>query len=172
MTDPLVIVKCPRDCSDQELESFRTLVLQGDEVIKRGLGERIRQAAFLTFAFHESRHVAVAGLKVPADGYRIGVFHKAGAAERSEPGDLEFGWAFVLADYRGRGLGRRVVTDTLGAAGSVGVFATTRSDNNAMRNLIEAQQLVQAGQPYRSTRGDYELVLFSRSPSASSAAPD
>jgi GNAT superfamily N-acetyltransferase len=168
--DPLVILKRPRDCSDQELEGYAALVLRGDEVIKQGLGERIRQAAVLTFAFQESRLVGVAALKTPADGYRTGVFRKAGAAERSKAGDLELGWVFVLADYRGRGVARRVVTNTLDAADGAGVFATTRSENDAMRTLLEAQQLVRAGQPYRSTRGDYELILFSRSASAPSAA--
>lgn len=161
MTDTLVILKVPADCSDQELERFEGLVRQGGEVQLGGLSGRIREAAALTFAMHEDRLVAVAALKKPTDGYRVGVFQKAGVAPL-DSGHLELGWVFVLPDCRGRGLARRVVADTLVTSGPSGVFATTRSDNHAMRKVLEREHFVRMGQPYKSVRGVYELSLFIR----------
>lgn len=138
VTDPAIVLKHPSECSDQELESYTALVLQGGEVVVQGLRGRIRQAAVLAFAFHESRLVAVTALKVPTEGYRLGVFRKAGVA-LSAAGALELGWVFVVAGCRGRGLAGRIVTDTLSPAGTACVFATTRSDNSAMHKVLEAR---------------------------------
>lgn len=161
VTDSLVMLKVPDDCSDRELERFEGLVRQGGEVQPRGLSGRIRQAAALTFAFHEDRLVAVAALKKPTNGYRVGVFQKAGVAP-PESGALELGWVFVLPDCRGRGLAGRVVADTLVASEGAGVFATTRSDNHTMRKVLEGQNFVGIGQAYQSVRGGYDLSLFVR----------
>jgi GNAT superfamily N-acetyltransferase len=168
--DPLVILKAPGDCSDQELERYEELVRQGDEVVSHGLSERIRQAAVLTFAFHGDRLVAVAALKRPTDSYRVGVFRKAGEA-LPELGALELGWIFVLPDCRGRGLAGRVLAATLDASGGAGVFATTRSDNGPMQKVLEGRRFVRLGQGYKSTRGGYELNLFFRSALAPSTPP-
>lgn len=161
MIDPLVILRDPGHCSDWELERFEELVRQGGEVQPQGLIGRIRQAAVLTFAFHEDRLVAVAALKKPADGYRVGIFQKAGIAQLTS-GALELGWVFVLPESRGQGLAGTVVAEALVASGAEDVFATTRADNHAMRKVLEGQRFVPTGQAYKSVRGGYGLSLFVR----------
>jgi len=155
------IVKNPEDCSDAELASFESLVAEGGEVSLVGLRERIRRAEKLVF-INLAGPVAVGSIKNPNSGYKTGVFNKSGASGESKY-QYEIGWLYVSKAARGNGYGRILMNSIITALAEHTCFATTREDNDSMHYLFSQFGFSKLGQPYKSSNGEYSLVLYARS---------
>lgn len=164
--DPtLTTVKPPAACSRSELDEFQGLVLRGEGVDEKGLGQRVARAVCL--AFHRTdggRCDAVAAVKRPDDAYKKKVFGDSGSPECPESFAHELGWLYVDAPSRGRGLSLLVGGGALGFVGNVNLFATTQSDNAAMCRTLARLGFTPSGSPFPTRRPgeSYLLSLFIR----------
>jgi predicted GNAT family N-acyltransferase len=161
MSDRLII-KAPSECTAGERGDFASLVLAGGEVAAQGLEDRVNAAQRLIFIKRNGCLTAVAAIKKPKPGYRRGVFEKAHSPRVAAEYRLELGWVFVMPSARGTGLSHVLVGAALGSVSGEGIFATSRSDNVAMHKALLASGFTASGKPYASSRGDYQLVLFTK----------
>ena len=157
-------IKVPLDCTASELDAFEALVREGGEVVAAGLRERMLSAHYLMFLYDDARVLAgISALKRVHPGYRAVIFHNAKASVRPEDYEAEMGWTYLRQSHRGRGLSAILNVQLLPYAGRMLVYATVRADNTpALRSLV-GHGFRQEGVPYRSMRGDYDLVLFVQS---------
>jgi len=156
------VVKIPSECTPDELDNFQKLVAEGGEVTPHGLRQRIEHAAALII-IGESECIAVGAIKNPNQGYKQGVFSKAGVAGQSNNYNYELGWLYVVPAARGKGVGHSLMQAVASYIGNAGCYATTREDNAAMHHLFSQYNFSRLGVPYPSDNG-YSLVLYASKP--------
>jgi GNAT superfamily N-acetyltransferase len=166
-----VVAVEPSACAAKALDEFRALVLAGGEVTAQGLEDRIRSAVKLIFLNVCCCLSGVAALKRPEQGHRKHISEKSRISLLEAEYPFELGWVFVMPSARGRGFSRDLTQAALTAAGTAGVFATSRTDNIAMHKALLKFGFQSAGEPYQSERGDYKLQLFLRPGSTGISCP-
>ena len=153
-----LVEKRPADCADAELRAICDLIKKGDEVDPHGLEGRVRRAWLIALGSVENRLAAVAGIKKPDKDYRAGVFRKSASKFEPDHFPVELGWVMVDEKFRRRGLGRRVMDALLGTLNQ-NVYTTSRATNEPMHALLISYGFALTGNPWRSMRGPYDLVL-------------
>ncbi len=116
-------------------------------------------------AFHRAADAslaAIAGLKTPGRRYRHEVFTKAEARASAIAYELELGWVFVAPGRRREGIGDGLCRRLLARVPEVGVFATTRPDNDPMVRILVGLGFRRVGRAYPHVRRNEDLVLFLR----------
>jgi len=170
------IVKKPLTCTDAEAKAFCCLVMEGGQVLARGLEGRVRSAMALVFLYDGGVGdlAAVAAVKHPHSRYRESVFRNAGAVQLASGFPLELGWVFVRPEHRRKHYSRMVCAAAVQSIRPKGrpVFATTRADNVAMHRTLGHLGFSRHGQPWDSKRPQEELVLFVQDISQQAVAPD
>lgn len=154
-----LVAKAPGKCSDEEIQAFCELVRKGDEVDPNGLEGRVRGARMLFFGSSNGSLIAVGGIKFPDEGYRAGVFRKSKSGLKAVDFGVELGWLMVDESVRRRGYGRQTMDEVVAAIDNERVYATSRATNEPMHALLGVYRFDQAGKPWRSIRGPYDLVL-------------
>ena len=160
-----VEVKCPSDCSQDELKVFKDLVVEAGEVQTESLRFLIVRAVSLIFLYDDSGDlVGIAAVKRPNEGYKQKIFSRAKSPENSDTYNYELGWIVVREKYRGNHLSRYLVEAALKVTDEAKISATTRATNLAMRRTNERYGFRVSGKPYSSNRrnDNYELLLFVR----------
>ena len=161
----------PVACSDGDIAAFQDIVLEGGEVDRVGLLQRIARADHLAFAFFDHNFVGVGALKCPNSGYRKSVFMKSGTLRSFSDFPLELGWVYVRPQFRTRGISGRLVEELIATSRSQNVFATSRTDNQAMHKSLERSGFVRDGKPYPSVMRAETLQLFVRVDAKPALAP-
>lgn len=157
-----VVVKPPADCTAVELEGFRQMVLREWQVSDEGLAERIGRSKVLVIVYApDDTMVAVGAAKKPQASYAQRIFLKAGVSGQDNY-EYEVGYIYVLPEYRGHLLSRLLMEALIDACGDVSIFATTREDNERMIRTNRRLGFIQAGSPFRSERGQYNILLWTR----------
>jgi len=153
-------LKAPSECSDQERREFERLVRQGFDGSDEGLDGRIRDAECLAFYYgSEDTLTGIAGLKAPDKAHRARVFTKARLDADPSGFPRELGWVFVEPAHREQGIANRLCRELLSCAGSSGVFATTREDNELMMGILVVLGFQRAGSPYPRRNGEFVMFL-------------
>ncbi len=147
----------PRDCDDKAICDFMALVLAGGEITP----ERSGKSHSLGCSAYLSQCVLLLVRSSCTQTPRP-------LPEAEYP--FELGWVFVMPSARGRRFSLDLTQAALSAAGTAGVFATSRTDNIPMNAVLTKFGFVPAGHPYPSTRGSHQLQLFVRR-SAQQGAP-
>ncbi|WP_020413731.1 GNAT family N-acetyltransferase [Microbulbifer variabilis] len=155
------IIKTPEDCSESELEVFEKLIFEGCEVSTEGLKQRIYKAEKLIF-IKDNNCVAVGALKNPNSSYKASVFGKSNALGQSLY-KYELGWLYVTESARGKGYSNLLMKAILESLSESTCFATTREDNTPMHHLFRKFGFSRLGKAYKSTNGDYSLILYGKS---------
>ncbi|WP_444906684.1 GNAT family N-acetyltransferase [Microbulbifer sp. SSSA008] len=156
------IIKNPEDCSESEIRVFEKFVIEGGEVSTVGLRQRIYQAEKLIFIKDDNQFIAIGALKNPKVSYKEKIFKKSNAQDQSEY-KYELGWLYVVSSARGKGYGRELMQAILYGLSKSTCFATTRENNSHMHYLLEKFGFSRMGKPYKSTKGEYTLVLYGNS---------
>lgn len=157
-----IVVKAPGNCSDAELDQFAEKVAGGGEVAG-GLRERTKRAFRLGFVVYERAIVGTAALKKPAASYRKKVFKKAGSRLDPTAYPYELGWIFLDDSHRQKGQMTRLINDLLPAAKGSALFATTRTSNDVMRDMLAKLCFSEDGIEYASEQNAEQMVkLFVR----------
>ena len=160
--EPKIILRSPEIVSDGELGDFVSLVRAGGEVNADGLEDRVCKAEHLVFLRVENCLAGIGALKNPLATYRKKIAHlsETGLPVSSYP--FELGWVFVLPSFRERKLGKRIVEAIVDSAKGAGIFATSRAENVRMHSALGASGFLEAGEAFKSPKGDYKLQLFLR----------
>lgn len=157
-----VTVGEPTAFSRAQLDDFVSLVLEGGEVQGAGLEERVAAAPQLAFLRLGDCLVGVGGLKTPSNGHRRQVEAGANFALPPEQVPYELGWIFILPSARNLKLSLPLCRPLVAAAGSHGVFATSRVSNVGMHRTLDKLGLLRQGAEWRSQLGNENLALFVR----------
>ncbi|MEM1293714.1 MAG: GNAT family N-acetyltransferase [Verrucomicrobiota bacterium] len=151
--------KSPQHCSAVELDEFERLVKEGGEVDPKGLRRRIEKAERLVFC-GSNPVLGVGAVKNPVERYKTSVFTKAGVLDRMDDHKFELGWLYVSPEARGMGVGNHLMEAAIQVSAEGGIFATTRSNNDAMHYLFQKYAFEKVGTEYKSAKGDHTLVLY------------
>jgi len=155
-------IKEPASCTAGEIQDFARLVREGFRGSDEGLLRRIESARLLAFHYAiDGSLSAVAALKMPGDRQRDDVFEKASVSVGSAGYQVELGWVYVVPSHRGSRLSEDLCGQLLAGDSGVGVYATTRSNNVTMIDVLRTLGFERVGDPYPH-RGE-ELVVFLRS---------
>ncbi|MCB0827117.1 MAG: ATP-binding protein [Armatimonadetes bacterium] len=157
-----IVVKAPKACSDDELDQFVSKVVEGGEV-DDGIRKRIKRALRLGFIVHDDKLVGTAALEKPAAGYRAKVFKKAKSHLNPTAYPYELGWIFLDVPHRKKGQMTRLIDDLLPAAKDYALFATARTSNEIMREMLTQLRFFENGTEYESEQNPKDAVaLFVR----------
>jgi GNAT superfamily N-acetyltransferase len=157
-----VVVKPPSACTAEELEGFRQMVLLEWQVSDEGLEERIARSKVLVIIYDPfDKMIAIGAAKKPQSSYARKVFTKAGVLGWSNY-EYEVGYIYVLPEYRGHLFSRLLMEALIDACGDVSIFATTKADNERMIRTNRRLNFIQAGVPFQSERGPYNILLWTR----------
>ena len=107
--------------------------------------------------------MAVGAIKNPNEGYKSGVFAKAGVAGKCKEYTHELGWLYVTPGARGKGLGHNLMQAVTKFLGTSTCYATTRANNDSMHHLFSRYNFDKLGSAYQSQNG-YSLVLYENRP--------
>ena len=157
---PLVTPASPSSLHDAELDDFVSLVLAGGEVTRNGLRNRVLNAECITFLREGNCLLGVGGLKRPSARHRAEVEVGAGVNLASEEFPFELGWVFILPSARGRKLSGQLCRPLVAAAGSSGIFATSREDRVGMHATLLNMGFKRAGGEWPSVENKGKLFLF------------
>lgn len=156
-----IVVRRPQECSTSELTAFVATAAKGEEVGRADIERGVQRAALLLWMERRGSPFAVAALKTPLGAYKERIFRKAGIPEMHEKFILELGYIYVDEAKRGNGFGRALVKKAL-ALHKEGIYATSRADNNRMKDILTENGFYAVGLPYKSERSDSRLVLHVR----------
>lgn len=157
-----IIIRQPNGCSAIELEAFVAVAVKGEEVEWQDIQRGARRAVALLWMEEGGVPFAVAALKMPFINYKQRVFRKAGILEEHGKFSLELGYIYVEDAQRGNGYGPMFVQEAIRLYGRDGIYATTRTDNVRMQDILKENGFSAAGAAYLSSRNDSRLLLFIR----------
>lgn len=154
----------PDRFSSAELEEFRRIVRDGGEVPPDLLAAGTSRSKLLLFLLHAGRAIGTSALKVPLNSYRSKVSRQIGVAIPESEFPYEVGYTCIVEKERGKKYAHLLMEATLERSRGVGLMATVRAENKAMRHILEKVGFESTGLPYPSERGEYNLVLYLRRP--------
>lgn len=156
-------IKRPADVSKEEMDRFIALVSRGGEVAD-GLQDRIAHAKALGFVKFDEHPVGVAAIKRPLKSYRMKVFEKSKSSLEQSDFSFELGWIYLKENHRQKGQITPLLEEMLSDYANKAIFATTRSSNLVMMELLKQLGFKMSGTPYRSIQHpDESLSLFVKS---------
>ena len=162
-SEATVVARPPKECSSDELAAFVKIAAKGNEVEADDIKRGVERAAIVAWFESKSSMHAVAALKMPYDSYKERVFRKAGIPEESQKFGLELGYVYVEEAKRGNGYGAALVKRIIETSDKSPVYATTRSDNDAMQAILRKNGFASVGSAYTSERNPSQsLMLFAR----------
>lgn len=155
-----VVDKSPRDCSALEIDDFVAFVLAGGEVSPKNLRKRVCQAERIAFLRRGDCLLGVAGLKRPEPSYRKRVEEGSEVALPVDDFPFELGWVFILPSARGTKQSLPLCQPVVAAAGTSGVFASSRTSLIGMHITLGKLGFERAGAEWPSKQHDDKLRLF------------
>lgn len=142
------VIKKPSECSLQELEDFAELVIEGGQVARAGLENRMRRAKLLAFGYEDGKLVGVVAIKKASWFYVRDVFGKANEPDQAVDYRYELGWGFTLPDYRRRGITTELSQMLMDNSRDCNLFGTTGTGNEASKRILEKYGFEMCGSPY------------------------
>lgn len=152
-------IKLPTECSQSELDSFKELLLDGNQIIREGIGGRIISNAYrLGFCYYRYQLVGIAAIKNPITDYKIDIFSKANYA--NEGIIFELGWVCTKLNFRERGICSNLVGKLINEF-NCPLFATTRSSNSIMKHILEKNDFNVVGNSFVGIKEELQLYIRS-----------
>ena len=147
-------IKKPKDCSKEELELFKKLVLAGGQVDPNGLEGRIRDCRLLGFYYDDEKElVGVSALKSKSPNSVEIIKAKAEISDDEIP-KFELGYSVTKKEFRGQGINRTINDKLLDEISGEKIYATT--DNATMRKYLIEKGFAKKG---KSFKGKYNENL-------------
>jgi GNAT superfamily N-acetyltransferase len=148
--------KMPEDISPETLDQIRDLIGEGRGVGTSWVRENLRNAFLIGYAEHEGKVVGTSTHKYPKEAYR----EKIEAATGLDlSGYLERGYTAVKAEYRGSGVGGRLIKGLIERSPGKKIYVTIRLDNVPPLKMTYREGMVLAGR-YINERTGHELGIF------------
>ena len=137
------------------------LISAGQEVTMSVVNRNLASAASIAYALDGDRPVGIVVLKNPVSSYREKVFYEADVPELERNYKLEIGYTYVIQEYRPRGVGINICRKMVNSI-STPMYATTREENTTINKLLKFAGFKLTGSPWRSDRGNYNLLLWTK----------
>jgi ribosomal protein S18 acetylase RimI-like enzyme len=150
-----LLAKKPVSCFSFEIDEFVEVLCNSQENDLCDIHSRIEKALLLVFARDGKKLVGVSAIK-QSDWAYVDYLSKT---IHSPLPLLEFGWDYVLPDYRRKGICDRLMRMAIN--NRYNVFATTKVTNSGMMHLLN-KEFEPCGITYESSRGNYYLHTFIR----------
>lgn len=142
-----MIIKKPIDCSKEELDLFKDLVLEGGQVDPDGLEKRIKDCRLLGFYYNDKEElVGVSALKSKSKNSVEAIKAKAKVSDNIIP-QVELGYSVTKKEYRGQGINRIINDRLLYEIGNENIYATT--DNDTMRKYLINKGFTKKGSSFK-----------------------
>ncbi|OJV52974.1 MAG: hypothetical protein BGO31_04260 [Bacteroidetes bacterium 43-16] len=147
-------ISSPENCTKEELDSFKELVLLGGQVDSNGLENRILNCNLLAFCYSENEElIGVSAVKNKNINSVKLVRKKANFSDKEIP-TQELGYSVTKAEHRVKGINRLLNNQLLDNLGGEKIFATT--DNDTMRKYLLSKGFSKKGQSFK---GKYNTNL-------------
>lgn len=143
---PKIIVKSPLDCTTEELENFRNLVLEGRQVTSKGLETRIKNCQALAFYYTDNELVGISAIKRKSSEIVKRTQLKANIKSENIP-TLELGYSYTKQKFRGKGINKKLNDQLLQLTTGEKVYATT--DNDTMRKYLTDKGFKKQGDSFK-----------------------
>ena len=114
-----------------------------------------------------SEMIGAGAIKRPLMSYQEKVFASAIVDEQASEEYREIGWLFTTPEKRGKGVGTKIMDAIANELTNAPCFATTRTNNDAIKHIMPKYGLRKSGENYPSRMGDHSLMLFLKSRSIS-----
>lgn len=151
--------KTPDQIPSLVIQELIGLVKTGGEVDNSQVETNILRAGMISYVTVGGKVAGLVVLKRPNTSYRNKVFQASGAEENANNYPLEVGYVYTLPEIRGTKIIYNAFKQfTTGKYGNV--FATVREDNYKAIRLLQRSGYKNIGNPYKSARGDYNLLLW------------
>ncbi len=142
-----MIIKKPTDCTEDELNNFKNLVIEGGQVDSTGLENRINQCKFLGFFYNDKKElVGISAIKTKTKHSVEAIKLKAGISDGKLP-IYELGYSVTKQNFRGQGINRAINDKLLEAAKTIDIYATT--DNDTMRKYLIERGFSKKGKSFK-----------------------
>ncbi len=148
--------KRPEEISKDILDQIERLIDQGSGVGTSWVGENLRKAFLVGYAEHQGQVVGTSTHKYPKEAYRKKIEAAAGL---DLSGYLERGYTAVNAEYRGLGIGARLINGLIERSPGKRIYVTIRMDNVPPLKMTHKEGMVLAG-TFVNDRTGHELGVF------------
>lgn len=146
----------PDEIPPETLEQVRHLIEEGSGVGTSWVRENLRNAFLIGYAEHDGMVVGTSTHKYPKEAYRKKIEAATGL---DLSGYLERGYTAVKAEYRGLGVGGRLIRGLIEHSEGKKVYVTIRMDNIPPLKMTYREGMVLAG-TFINERTGYELGVF------------
>ncbi len=154
MSEEILKIIKPEDCSETEIQAFYDLVKSGNQVALINLEVKIRRAKVLAFAYIDDQLAGVASLKNQKQSYITKTFLKAKVPFKAKAYKTEMGYAVTAPDYRRMGISTKLIIELFKSTEETSFYATTKNDG--MRDLLEGLKFEKLGSSFLN---DNEEIL-------------
>lgn len=157
-------IKMPASLSDAEIDTLVSLIERGGQVAD-GVRARMKAAKAIGMVLFDGHPVGVAAIKKPLKAYAEKVFSKSKSEASAEGYNYELGWIYLKENHRQKGLMTPLLEEMLQIERAEKIFATTRSSNLIMKELLVQFGFRSSGTPYQSTEHpDESISLYIKEP--------
>lgn len=145
-------------------DSIKELIKKGGQVNMDYFDAGWGRNPIVATIWSDEKLVACGALKVPDPIYKQRLFvERAKTADPFENIKYELGWIVTDEAYRGRGFCINIIKMLLNYKGTETeetFYATSRLDNLSIQKILKCQGFRESGEPFKSKRGDYKLILY------------
>lgn len=144
------------ELDEQLLERLRAFISGSEEVGRSWIGDNLRNALWIAYVEEGEKIVATMVHKRPKEKYLNYLREKTGLDLR---GYVERGYSFVRPEYRGLGIGDRMLKGLVKRTPDTPVYVTIRLDNLPAIRLTEKNQMKLVAS-YLNERTGHEVGIF------------
>ena len=150
------LFKKPGEADPETLALIENLIGEGRGVGTSWVAENLERAFLIGYAVHEGEIVGTSTHKYPKDFYRKRIEAATGLDLH---GYLERGYTVVRPEYRGLGIGGRLIRGLIERSPGRKIYVTIRMDNIAPLKMTYREKMILAA-TFINERTGHELGLF------------
>ena len=155
-SDIIYFFEKPEEIPLKTLDQIRNLIREGSGVGTSWVKENLRDAFLIGYAEHEGEVVGTSTHKYPKEDYRNKIEAVTGL---DLTGYLERGYTAVRPEYRGLGIGGRLIRGLIEKSENKKVYVTIRMDNSPPLKMTYKEGMILAA-TFVNARTDHELGVF------------
>lgn len=145
-----------KEFSENEIFIFKEILINAGEVSEDTFGGLIEKNPKILILGNIENIDGIGALKIPNKAYKEKVFTLANSEKKPSEYNFELGWLVSLT----KGNGNKIVK--LLASFEQNIYATVREENEKMIHLLKKYGFNQAGFSFKSNRGNYQILLFTK----------
>ncbi len=148
--------KKPEEVPPDLMEEIFALIKASGEVGVSWIKDNLRNAFLIGYVMDNGKLIGTMTLKRPLEKYVRKLEQKTGL---SLEGYLERGYSAILDEYRGKGIGDKLLKGLVARAPGEKIYVTIRTDNEAAIGLTKKNKMRLAGK-YVNQRTGHEIGIF------------